>query len=148
MLQPAMITLIAALAAFSMLEYASAQECPYEPPAGSAERKAIMDTVREPVVGELKQQVIFLAKKLAVCRDWAFLEAKPRQPDGSPLDWSTTPYSEAYAEGMCGGYVHALLVKDKGNWRVRVYEICASDVPWVTWAEEYGAPPELFPNLY
>jgi hypothetical protein len=144
---PAIAALIAALTSIIPLANAAAQDCPYVPPPGSAERKAIMDTIRGPVVDELKQQVIFLAKKLTVCRDWAFLEAEPRQPDGRPLDWSTTPFAEGYAEGMCGGHVDALLVKEGGHWRVRVHEICASDVPWVSWAEEYGAPPELFPKL-
>jgi hypothetical protein len=141
------MTALAVLAIISLLSNASAQECPHVPTLHSAERKAIMDTIRGPVVGELKQQVIFLAKKLAVCRNWAFLEAEPRQPDGRPIDWSLTPYRTAVDEGMCGGHVHALLVKEGRDWRVRIYEICASDVPWVSWAEEYGAPPELFPKL-
>jgi hypothetical protein len=143
----AIAAVMTALVSIIPIANAAAQDCPYVPLAGSAERKDIMDTLRGPVASELKQQVTFLAKKLALCREWAFIEAEPRQPDGRPIDWSTTPYSEGYKEGMCGGHVDALLVKDKGRWRIRVYEICASDVPWVTWAEEYGAPPELFPKL-
>jgi hypothetical protein len=126
---------------------AAAKDCPYTPAAGSAERKAIMDTLREPVMRELNQPVVFLAKQFTACRGWVFLEAEPQRPDGTPIDWSVTSYAEAMADGMCGGYVHALMVKEGSRWRIRIYEICASDVPWVTWAEEYGAPAELFPNL-
>ena len=124
---------------------AVAKDCPYVPPAGSAERKAIMDSLRGPVQSELKQDVVFLTKKFAVCRDWAFLEAEPQKPSGQPVNWSITPYRAAVDEGMCGGYVHALLRKKAGRWQVRVYEICASDVPWVMWSDEYGAPRALFP---
>jgi hypothetical protein len=147
MRQLVMTTLTAALAAISFLESAWTQECSHVPPPGSAERKAILGTLRGPVQRELKQDVVFLAKKFAACRGWAFLEAEPQQPNGRPIDWSRTPYRAAMEEGLCGGHVDALLVKEKGHWRVRIYEICASDVPWVTWSEEYGAPSELFPTI-
>ncbi len=32
-------------------------------------------------------------------------------------------------------------------WQVREQVICATDVPWVTWAQDHGAPNELFPKL-
>ena len=105
-----------------------------------------MDALRAPVESELKQKVKFVAEKLTVCHGWAFLEAMPQQPDGQPIDWTITPYSEAVANDVCGGDVDALLVQEGGSWRVREYVICATDVPWVGWAQQYGAPAELFPN--
>jgi hypothetical protein len=143
----AITALITAIACFIPIENAAAKDCPYTPAPGSAERKTIMDTLRVPVESELKQDVVFVPKKFTVCRDWAFLEAEMQQPDGRPVDWSVTPYRDAVDEGMCGGYVHALLRAKAGRWQVRVYEICASDVPWVMWADEYGAPQALFPKL-
>jgi hypothetical protein len=139
--------LLEALLLSGLCGRAAAEDCPYTPAAGSAERKAIMDTLRRPVEAELKQRVVFVAKRFSACRGWAFLEAEPQQPDGRPVDWTITNYAGEVADGVCGGYVHALLVMDGGRWRLRAQVICASDVPWVSWAEEYGAPPELFPKF-
>jgi len=126
---------------------AAAKDCPYTPKAGSAERKAIMDALREPAMKELKQPIVFVVAQFKICRDWAFLEATPQKPDGGPVDWSLGVYGDAVANDMCGSYIHALLVKNSGRWRVREYVICATDVPWVGWAEQYGAPAALFPRL-
>ena len=148
---PASLPLAAALLQALLLSVlcgtAAAEDCPYTPAVGSAERQAIMDALREPVEAEIKQRVVFVAEQFAACRGWAFLEATAQQPDGSPVDWSITPYDDAVADGVCGGYVHALLMKDGGRWRVRAQVICASDVPWVSWPEQYGAPSELFPRF-
>lgn len=131
----------------STLASAAASECPYTPAVGSAERRAIMDAWRKPAMDELNQKVAFVAHKFAACRGWAFIEAAPQQPGDRPVDWSITPYRDAVAEGMCGGFVHALLRKDGGQWRVRAHEICATDVPWVSWDEEHSAPSQIFPSL-
>jgi hypothetical protein len=127
------------------LEAVAAAKCPYTPAAGSSERKVIMDAARVPVEKELGQRVTFLAKKFTVCRDWAFLEAVPQKPNGQPIDWTISSYAGDVAEDMCGFHVHALLTKKGGRWTVRYYEICATDVPYVTWHKDYGAPAELFP---
>lgn len=130
-----------------MTGVAAAASCPYTPAVGSSERKAIMDALRGPVEEHLRLPVVFVAKKFAACRGWAFLEAVPQHPNGEALNWAATPFKDDVAEGMCGGYVHALVVKEGGRWRVRELAICATDVPWVTWPKDFGAPPELFPYL-
>jgi hypothetical protein len=121
--------------------------CPYTPVPGSPERKAIMDSVRESVSKELGQRVIFVVSELNVCGNWAFLEAEPRQPDGRPVDWTIGAYADAVANDVCGGYVHALLIRKDGRWRVRTHVICATDVPYVTWPYEFGAPEAVFPRF-
>ena len=126
---------------------ATAADCPYTPAPGSAERKAIMDSLRKPVVKELGQRVVFVVSQLKVCRNWAFLEATPQRPDGQSVDWAVGVYANAVADDMCGGYIHALLVKKGGRWRVREHVICATDVPWVAWPENFGAPTALFPQF-
>ena len=127
---------------------ASAQSgCPHTPANGSAERKAIMDSLREPVMKVLGQRVIFVVSDLKVCGSWAFIAAEPKRPNGQPVDWSRGVYADAVADDMCGGFVHALLVKKGGRWRVREHVICATDVPWVTWSNDFGAPPALFPQF-
>lgn len=136
------VTTLAALPAGAI-----AKSCPYTPAAGSAERKAIMDAVREPVVKALGQRVVFVVSQLKVCGNWAFLEAEPQQPNGQPVDWTIGTYAGAVADDMCGGYVHALLVRKAGRWQVREHVICATDVPYVTWAHDFGAPEALFPRF-
>lgn len=126
---------------------AAAKDCPYTPAAGSAERKAIMDSLREPVMEALRQPVVFVVSQLNVCGKWAFLEATPQRPDGSPVDWTTGAYADAVADDMCGGLVHALFVKTGGRWQVRHHVICATDVVYVTWPEDFGAPAALFPQF-
>jgi len=126
---------------------AAAKSCPYTPAAGSGERKAIMDALREPVMKALGQRVVFAVSQLKVCGNWAFLEAEPQQPNGRPVDWTIGAYADAVADDMCGGYVHALLINKGGRWQVREQVICATDVPYVTWAHDFGAPAALFPRF-
>ncbi len=126
---------------------ARAAECPYTPPPGTSERKAITDALRKPVMADLKQRLVFVVAQFGVCGDWAFIEAEPQQPGRRPVDWTRGRYAQAVADDMCGGYVHALLVRTGSQWRVKAYEICATDVPWVGWAEHYGAPKALFPKF-
>jgi len=139
---PLVIMTLAALPGMAV-----AKSCPYTPAAGSAERKAIMDSMRTPVMKALGQRVVFVVKQLKVCGNWAFLEAEPQQPDSRPVDWTIGTYADAVADDTCGGYVHALLVRKDGRWRVRTLVICATDVPYVGWADEFGAPAALFPRF-
>lgn len=119
---------------------ASAQSgCPYTPANGSAERKAIMDSLREPVMKELGQRVIFVVSDLKVCENWAFVAVEPKRSNEPPVDWSRRVYGDAVAHDMCGGFVHALLVKKGGRWHVREHVICATNVPWVPWPDDFAA---------
>ena len=141
------VTALLFTAAVAVAVPSAAEECPYTPARDSAERKAILDAVRKPVSKELGQRVIFVVSNHNVCGRWAFLEADPLRPDGRPVDWSIGAYADAVADDMCGGYVHALLVRQDGRWQVRQQVICATDVPWVSWPEYFGAPAALFPRL-
>jgi hypothetical protein len=125
----------------------AAKECPYTPARGSAERQAIMDAIRTPVSKALGQPVIFVVSNLNVCGRWAFFAGEPQQPNGRPVDWTIGTYADAVAHDMCGEFVHALLVKKDGRWRVREHVICATDVPWVTWSDDFGTPKALFPQF-
>jgi len=141
------LTALLLTAAVAASAPSAANECPYTPARGSAERKAILDAVRKPASKELGQPVTFLISNLNVCGRWAFLAADPLRPDGRPVDWTVGDYVDAVADDMCGGYVHALPVRKNGRWRVRQQVICATDVPWVSWSEYFGAPAGLFPRL-
>ncbi len=124
---------------------ASAAGCPHTPAASSAERKAILNALRKPIARELGQAVRFRIETVSVCRGWAFVEATPQRPNGKPIDWSVSSYADAVANDACGLLVHGLLAKNKGQWKVRQTVVCATDVPYVTWAKEFGAPVQIFP---
>jgi hypothetical protein len=126
------------------LSGAPASTKPYTPARGSAERKAIIDALRIPVEKQLKQPVIFRIDQLRVQKGWAFLQGMPQTPDGGEIDYTGTVYQEAIEEGAFDGGVFALLRNEKGKWRVVQYVIGATDVPYVDWDKEYGAPRAIF----
>jgi hypothetical protein len=124
---------------------ADAAECPHTPPASSAERKDILNALRKPIARELGQAVRFRIETLRVCRGWAFVEATPQKPNGKPIDWSISSYADAVRNDACGLLVHGLLARKSGQWNVQQTVVCATDVPYVTWAKDFGAPRPIFP---
>jgi hypothetical protein len=101
-----------------------------------------MDALRVPVEKVLKKKTIFEVSDLRVQNGWAFLSGVPRQPGGRPMDYRGTVYAErgdAFDDN-----ISALLRKTpNGRWRVVTYSIGNTDVPWVDWHREYGAPPSV-----
>ena len=116
----------------------------YTPKSGSVERKALMDALRVPVEKELGKKVAFKIDHLKVQGDWAFMRGIPQQVNGKAMDYRDSPYQEAIKEGMFDDGICALLKKQDGEWTVVIYQIGATDVPWVGWDEEYKAPAAIF----
>lgn len=117
---------------------------PQTPKPGSPERKALMDALRQPVQAELKKPVIFKINRLKVQGDWAFLAGVPLKPDGSEMDYRGTLHEEAIREGAFDGGIFALLQKRNGQWITLRHIIGATDVPYVDWPQEFGAPAAIF----
>ena len=117
---------------------------PTTPKPGSQQRKAIMDALRVPVQGELKQPVIFQVSRLRVLDGWAFLAGAPLKPDGSEINYRGTKYQELIDEGAFDGGIFALLRQRNGQWTVTRYIIGATDIPYVDWPADLQAPPSLF----
>ena len=116
----------------------------HTPAVGSSERRDILAAARVPVEQELGQPVRFRIDRLRVVDGWAFLDATPEDLHGQPLDYSATPYAEAQRLGMFDDGFVALLRSRAGAWTPVVYVIGATDVPWVAWADDHGAPQALF----
>jgi hypothetical protein len=114
------------------------------PKVGSPERKALMDALRVPVTVDLKQPVIFKVDRLKVLDRWAFVGGAPLKPDGGEVNYRGTRYQELIDEGAFDGGIFALLRKTKGEWTVVRYAIGATDVPYVDWPRETGAPAVIF----
>jgi hypothetical protein len=123
---------------------ARAQDAPQTPKPNSSERKAIIDSLRVPVEKQLKQKVVFRIRHLRVQNGWAFLEAVPQQPDGKPVDYTITPHRTAFEAGAFEDAILGLLRKEKGEWRVVVYDIGSTDYPVPQWQQTYKAPQGIF----
>ena len=114
------------------------------PKQGSKIRTAIMDAIRVPTERDLKQKVVFKVDLLRVEGVWAFTRTVPQQPNGKPIDFSKTQYAEASAHGAFGNGVIALLKKKGDKWTVVKYSLGATDVPYVSWWKDFGAPKAIF----
>ena len=116
----------------------------YTPARGTTERKAIMDAARGPVSNDIGQTVIFVAKVLNSDGHWAYLQAKPVQPNGKPLNWNKTRYAADWQADVMSDTVMVLLAKQNGQWQTVDHIVGPTDVFWYGWIDQYGLPQALF----
>ena len=116
----------------------------YTPQRGSAERRAIMDAARVPVSAAIGQTVIFQVSVLRTDGDWAYLQAEPRNPDGSALDWSRTRFAQDWAMDAMSDVIMVLLRRSGSGFQVVDHIIGPTDVAWYDWLDRYGLPEVLF----
>lgn len=108
-------------------------------------RKPLLDALRGPVEKDLGQPVQFVVSLLRVQGAWAFIIATPQTKTGQPIDYARTHYAQAIADGVFdGGTVFALLKSDSGAWSVKEFVIGPTDVAFLAWPEQHGAPASLF----
>lgn len=117
----------------------------WTPEKNSPERKEIMDAARVPIEEDIRQPVIFVVEHLRRNRDWAFLHAVPKRPDGGDIDYHGTDYQADIDEGVFGGTAAVLLKRKGSGWSVVTWGLGFSDVIWDNWDEEFGAPEGLWP---
>ena len=114
-------------------------------PVGDPLRRILLDTLRTPVADELNQPVQFVVDQLKVQGDWAFYAGKVQRPDGRAIDFARAGFAEQIAEGMFDGpATYGLMRRIGGRWTVTVYVIGPTDVAYIGWPDEYGAPETLF----
>lgn len=112
-------------------------------------RKILLDSLRPDIESELGVDVQFVVDRLQVDGEWAFMAGAVQHTDGSPIDFSQTPYAEAEAEGMFDGpTVKAILSRQGDDWMVQAYSIGATDVVEAGWPDEYGVPCDLVEFCY
>lgn len=119
----------------------------HSPASGSPERKAILDALRVPVEKELNQSVLFVVGTINVENDFAFVLGQSVQPSGAPIDYSRTPYLKEVQAGVFSDEAIGLFHWSGGSWKVLTYDVGATDVVWLPWPQEYGAPQAIFPSL-
>lgn len=118
----------------------------HTPERGSAERAALMDSLRLAVEPELGTDVIFVVTELQVKGDWAFGVLEPVHADGSAIDMMTTPLVRAAGGNVDmfdGLRIEAIWRWSEGRWHIQAHGIGATDV----WFEDYctAAPAGLIP---
>lgn len=125
------------LAFVLQLPTAATRAEPYTPQG--VERKAILDTLREPVSQQLQQAVEFVVSRIVVSGNWAFVIATPQRFGGGPIAWQRT-----VCKGHVSHLVGGLMQRQGSGWFMQALALCPTDVAWVTWPQEHGAPAELF----
>jgi hypothetical protein len=116
----------------------------HTPAKGTAERGAILAAARGPVESALGMPVIFVVSVLRTDGRWAFLQAEPRKPDGTRIDWSRTVFAQDWANGFMSDIVMVLMQNDGTGWAVADHVIGPTDVYWYSWIDLYGLPEALF----
>lgn len=116
----------------------------YTPEKGTAARKGILDAARGAVEPAIGLPVIFVVSVLRTDDTWAYLQAEPRNPDGSPLNWARTAFARDWQNGVMSDVVMVLLQFDGSNWFVVDHIIGPTDVFWYNWIEMFGLPEALF----
>jgi hypothetical protein len=115
------------------------------PEKGSAERAALLDTLRPSVEKELKQKIVFVINQVNVQGPWAFVDGRLRTTDGKVPTWKGTPYAQAAKYGAQSDGISALLKRSGNRWRIVEKAIGCTDVCYVDWWKRYKAPKAVFP---
>jgi hypothetical protein len=115
------------------------------PARGSAQRAAILDTVRLRVEAEVGQPVEFVVNELRVLGEWVFTRLVPQRLGGGEIPWAYTRFQSNFDAGMFEAEVVALVRNTPAGLLLYEYDLGSTDVVWVDWGEWHPVPPELFP---
>ena len=121
-------------------------QTPHEPEKGSAERRAILDSLRIPVERDLKQKIVFAADHFKVSGNWAFVSGAPQTPAGGRPNYTNTKYRDAFESDAFDHNFFALLNRIRGKWKVVRYAIGCTDVCYLDWPANARAPKAIFPH--
>ncbi|MEC5126007.1 hypothetical protein VSU19_04560 [Verrucomicrobiales bacterium BCK34] len=113
------------------------------PKAGTAERTAILDPVREPLQKAIGQKVIFVVDHMKMDGDWAFVIATPKTKNGGPISYVGTGFEDDANEA--DELTVALLRKKNGKWTLVEHAYFTTDVWWENLWENYeNCPRSIF----
>jgi hypothetical protein len=93
----------------------------------------------------MNQPVVFVIDTIKVENGFAFVLGQMVQPSGAPLDYSKTPYLDAQQAGGFSDSASGLLHWSGGSWDLLTYSVGATDVFWLDWPQQYGAPQAILP---
>ncbi|MBL7794232.1 MAG: hypothetical protein JNK77_18015 [Saprospiraceae bacterium] len=111
-----------------------------------ARYKPAIDALRPTVEQELTIPVALRIELYTTEGSVVFLAGTVTSPNGSPLDFSKTPFATEWEGGSYSDSVFALLKHDGDNWKVITSSVGATDVPYICWWKEFNLPITLFPE--
>ena len=88
-----------------------------EPGKGSAERAAILDTLRPAVEAEMRGPVEFVVTAIRASPNWAFVQVEPQRPGGGVIDPEETGFA-GESDMMDGLTVYGLTTFQSGGWNL------------------------------
>ena len=109
----------------------------------TAERKAILDIVREAVRNQTGERVVFRVSQFRLGDGWAFVAAEPRTGQDKPANWKRLN-PPGYEAGAYDPISFALLRLQGRKWSVKAMALGPTDVAWEPWPEQFNAPRGLF----
>lgn len=113
-----------------------------EPARGSAERSAILETLRPAVEAEMRGPVEFVVTVIRASPNWAFVQAEPQRPGGGAIDPEKTGFA-GETDMMDGLTVFALMAFQSGRWNLIDHFVGPTDVAYADWPKRYGVPPAI-----
>lgn len=114
-------------------------------PSPDATTQALLDVLTPVVATEVGKPVSLQVNTVNARDEWAYIDARVNNADGSQIDWTTTNLASRYENGAMdtGGGVHALLKNQNGQWTVLEHVIAPTDVAWIEWAGRHGVPADI-----
>lgn len=114
----------------------------YTPERGSAERKAILDSLRPAMEASMRGPVEFVVNEMNVMDGWAFISVSPQRPGGGAIDATKTGFAEDIGF-MDGLRTYALIRFDNGRWHQVEHHVGPTDVSYQYWIQIYGVSAKL-----
>ncbi len=109
------------------------------------QRRVLLDALRPAIERDLMQKVKFVVRTLRRQDRWAFAHVVPQTPAGGAIDFRKTRHAERVEAGIFDGPdAYALLEQKDGRWMVRAFVVGPTDVAYLAWPDEFGAPIGLF----
>jgi len=136
--------LFALICSLGLVACSSLSAQSYTPAKGTAERTAILDTVRFPLQAAVNESIVFVVNHMKVEGSWAFLMAVPQTKAGGKINYSGTQFAADAAES--DELTVALLQKSGGKWNTVQHAYFTTDVWWEgLWNQHPGCPRSIFP---
>ncbi|HUC82389.1 MAG TPA: hypothetical protein VMR70_15900 [Flavisolibacter sp.] len=109
------------------------------------ERKALLEALKKGLQPQLRLKPQLVVKQLMLKEGFAYFVGQVKNGEGKSIDFTKTAYKDEVEAGLFDGdNTNALLKKVAGRWKLLVFTIGPTDVPWGCWWKEYKAPKEIF----
>lgn len=118
-----------------------------DPGQNSTDNDVVIQNAVSDIASQLNgKQTRLQVKSQRTSGPWQFLWATMQEPNGDPIDYRGTAKEAAAAHGAASANYVALFRRDAdGAWNKVVSRVGPTDVAWVGWDKQYGAPSDLFP---